>query len=122
MFQYWLEASGYGCAHLHGFIIVQGAEKQPIHKGNRAACRRGKVNRRADDKGICRCQLRGDFIHHIVKDAFAGLGTLAAGNAAVNILASHMEQFHFDSFGFQCLFQFGQRRVGAALCTWAAIN
>lgn len=100
--------------HLHGLVDAEGAEKQPVHEGDGSACGGGKVYRAADDKGICLCQLWRDFIDHIVKHAFACLGTFAAGNTTANVLVAHMEQLHFDALGLQGVFQFGQGGICAA--------
>ena len=107
-------AGNHRCAHLHGLVDAEGAEKQSVHKGDGSACGRGKVHRAADDKGIRLRQLWRNFIDSIVKHALAGFVTLAAGNAAANILVAYMEQFHFDALGLQRVFQLGQGGVGAA--------
>ena len=85
-------AGDYRRPHLHGLVDAEGAEKQSVHEGDGSACGGGKVYRAADDKGICLCQFWRDFIDHIVKHAFAGLGTLAAGNTTANVLVAYMEQ------------------------------
>ena len=91
-------------AHLHGFVHAQRAEKQPVHKGNRAARRRGKVYRRTDDEGVRLRQLGRNFIDNIIKHAFARFVTFAAGDAAANILVANVNQLNFYAFRFQRFF------------------
>ena len=71
-------------AHLHGFVHAQGAEKQPVHEGDSAARRGGKVHRRADDECICRGQFGRNFVHNIIKDTFARFVALSSAWLSVS--------------------------------------
>ena len=107
-------AGDYRRPHLHGLVDAEGAEKQSVHEGGGSACGGSEIHRAADDKGVRLCQFWCNFIDHIVKHAFACLGTFAAGDAATDILVAHMEQLNFDALGLQGVFQFGQGGICAA--------
>ena len=60
-------------------------------------------------------------IHNVVEDTFAELVTSAAYRTSADIPVADMDELGLNSFGYECPFELGQRRVCAALRAGTAV-
>ena len=95
------------------------AVKKPGQAGHQRGIGAGVVDGAGHHQAVRRLQLGRQLVYDVIKDAPAGLGASAAGNAPPDIPRAHLHRFHLHAFLPEDLLH---RHSGIAAHTGAAVQ